>query len=83
METETNYFTNEQCQQRVNYEERMRTNLNERINVTCLPIYMIDVNNLVRFNSIEDNVVGVYCVDEITLPIKYDGNMQFSAYKVY
>lgn len=81
--SEDSYFTQEQCLQRVNYEMFLKTNLAEEINISALPVYFFDSNKLVEFNSPEDNIIGKYALNHISFPLKFDGTMSFSAFKVY
>jgi hypothetical protein len=78
-----NIYTNEQAQARAEYELKKHSNLNEKINISCLPIYYLDVNNAVYFNNSEVGISGKYLITNISLPLKYDGIMSFDAYKIY
>lgn len=80
---EDKYYTIEACQQRANYELWKHSNFLETISISCVPIYLIDVNNLVEFNSVEDNVIGKYIINNINESLRYDGLMNIQAYKIY
>lgn len=78
-----NYFTDEQCQQLADYELYRHTNFQDKINISCLPIYLLNVNKIVEFNSSEENLVGKYLIDSISIPLKFDGNMSFQGHKIF
>ena len=65
------------------WEIEQHTNFNEIISISCVPIYILnDVNNNIYFNSPEDNLVGKYCITNLSIPLK-EGNMGVQAYRVY
>lgn len=77
------YQTNEQCQQYANYLLFKHGNFNEQVSISTVPIYKLGVNNLVNFNSPDDGLMGKYCISNISLPLRFDSNMSFTAYKIY
>lgn len=82
--SETTYYTVGQCTDRANYELFLHSNLNEKISISCLPIYLInDVNTLIKFNVPAHNLKGVYMIDKIGFPLKIDGTMTIDAHKIY
>lgn len=81
--SEDTYFTHEACQERLEYEKFKHTNFNEQVTCECIPLLFLDVNSLVRLYFPEDGIDGVYSITKISLPMKYDGMMNFDAYKVY
>lgn len=80
--SEDTYSTEEMCSQRAEYELLMHTLFQEQISVSCLPIYMLDINKLVKFNSEEDGVIGNYLIKSLTIPLKPETEMSFQAYKM-
>jgi hypothetical protein len=81
--TEDKYATVEMCSARAEYESLQHTVLQEQIEISCLPIYMLDINDVVKFNSPDDGIVGHYLITSMTIPLKPDAEMSFSAYKIY
>ncbi len=75
-------FTEEQARQRCEYELYKHNNMNSRVNISCVPIYFLDVNKLIEFNKPEINLDGKYLIDTISIPLSYDGTMSLSAHKV-
>lgn len=80
---DTNIFTIAQAQSRADYELWNHSNLAETITITCVPIFMLDVNQLIYVRDDRIGVDGKYCITQISLPLKYNGSMSISAYKVY
>lgn len=76
-------FTQEQCDQQLNWEIKQHTNFCEKVNISCIPIYMLSVNDLVYFNNPEDNLVGKYCITNISVSLKPDSSMGLQGYRVY
>lgn len=81
--TEDKYFTDEQCQERVDYEEWKHTNFNEKISITCVPLLFLDVNKLIEINSPKYNLFGKYVIESISLGLKFDSLMTITAWKIY
>jgi hypothetical protein len=57
--------------------------MGEKIDITCVPIYMIDVNDLIYVKNNEINVNGKYCVTNLSIPLKWNGTMSISCYLIY
>jgi len=76
------YFNNTQCQSLADYELFRHSNFNEQVSISCIPIYFLDVNNLVNFNSEDEGLVGKYCISSLSIPMD-KGEMNFSGYRVY
>jgi len=78
-----NYFTNEQCLINGQYQLFKHGNFNEQVSVSTVPIYFLDVENNINFNSTEDGLEGIYCVNSIGIDLKFDAQMSISGFKVY
>jgi len=81
--SDSKYFTNTQCQANADYQLFKHSNFNEKFNISSIPIYFLDVEKNVNFNSPEDNLEGIYCVSSLGIPLKFDGMMSISGYRVY
>ena len=79
--TDDNYFTNEQCLQRLNFEKFQRTNFNERISFSTVPIDFLDVNQIINY-KLQDDEVSKYVIDSINFGLRYDAVMNIEAYKL-
>lgn len=78
-----NLFINEQTQMLAEWELKQHSNLNEVIDISCVPIYMLGVNRLVYFNTPEIGIEGNYLIESINVPLNVNENMSFKAYKLY
>ncbi len=78
-----NIYTPEQAQDRAKYELFIHSNLNEKIVITCVPIYMLAVNKLISFDCSKSGIMGKYLISQISFNVHYDSEMQFTAYKIY
>ncbi len=81
--SDENIFNLEQAETRAEYEYWKHNNLNESVNISCLPIYFLRPNLLVNFNLEDIGLSGKYIVTDITIPLDISGRMSFSGYKVY
>ncbi len=81
--TDDKIFTQEQANVRTDYELMKHGNLNEKISISCLPIYVLKENDIIYFNKPEDGLVGKYLVDELSFNLKYDSLMSINAHKLY
>lgn len=80
---EDKIFTTEQAQQRAEYELYKYNNLNEQVNIEMLPVYFLDVNQLIEFNKPEIGLVDKYLIDTISIPLNATGRMSLSAHRIY
>ena len=76
-------FTQEQCDERLNYEIWKHTNFNEKISFSCVPIYFLSINDLIYINDVSSGIIGTYCINSITVPLKNSDSMNIGAYKIY
>lgn len=56
---------------------------NTQIQITCLPKYYLEVNNIIYINDKISNIQGNYQITQITLPLAYNGTMQVQAIEVW
>ena len=78
-----NIYTQEQAQERANYEFYLHNNMNEQVNIELQPLYFLDVNTLIEFDKPDIELQGRFLIDNITIPLSYDGTMSLSTHKVY
>jgi hypothetical protein len=81
--SEDNYYTEEQCQLRCEYEVEKHTNMAETIELVTLPIYSLSVGSLIYVDKTEENITGKFAVTNISSGLSYDSTMTISAYKIY
>lgn len=76
-------FTAQQAQVKAEYLKWKHSSLNEKISLTGIPLYGLDVNNLVYVKNDEIGVDGNYLITSISLPIDVSGTMTLGGYKLY
>ena len=80
---ENTLYTQEQADARAEYELLWKhSNLAEKVDIECLPIYNLNVNNLVYFNLPEIGLEGRFQISSISCPLGLN-LMNFSAFRVY
>lgn len=52
---------------------------NTQINITCLPKYYLEPNNLIYIADTNNGVSGDYIINQFTLPLSYKGTMTITA----
>lgn len=80
---ESNIFSNSQAKSRSEYELYNHDNFAEKISITNVPVYILDVNQLIYFNHPDTKVEGKYCITSITTSLKYNQNQTIEGYKIY
>ena len=56
------------------------TNMNDSINITCMPIYYLEPNTRITVNDPVANIMGDFIISSITIPLDTSSNAQISAY---
>ena len=56
---------------------------NDTITITCVPIYSLDVNNIIIVNDEESGAKGFYVVKEISCQLNASGTMTITAHKLW
>lgn len=81
---ESDYYKVEQCVTRAQYELDTRLSGAEEVKITTVPIYGLDVNQLIYLDETVNNspVQGKYCIDEISCKLGPSGTMKITAHKV-
>lgn len=51
------------------------------ISISCIPIYYIEPNSVVKVEDAESGIKGNYIINTISMPLAYNGNMTISASK--
>lgn len=57
------------------------THYNETINLSCLPIYHLEPNTLIKVRDLDVNVIDDYLITSISLPLNTTGSMSINASK--
>lgn len=80
---EDKYYTLEQCKQRANYEFEQHNNLSATMSLTVIPIYCLTVNQLIRINDVENDIVGTFVINDINGQLAYNGLMTINCSQIY
>ena len=55
---------------------------NESVSLSMVPIYHLDVNEMIKVKDEESDVDGYFMINSLSLPLAYNGNMTLSARKI-
>ena len=58
-------------------------NYNTTIQITCLPIYYLEPNNLIYIEDVKSGIIGSFQITQFSLPLTYNGTMSISATEVF
>ena len=78
-----NIFSDDLAQQRAEYELWLRTNMNNTITLTCVPVYWLNVNILVSYTSMRDNKTNLYIIKSINYGLAPGDNMTVTMMRFY
>lgn len=80
-----NYFTQEQCDTKAEYEYELHSGTADTISITTIPLLFLDVDMIIYVNYSDSNIIieGKYCITKIDCGVKYSDTMTIQAYKVY
>lgn len=81
--TDDRIYTTEQAQIRCEWELKNHSSFGEKIGVSTVPIYMLDVNNVVRFDNKKTGIQGLYLIERLNLGLRHDNTLDIDAYKIY
>ena len=77
---------NSLAQQRANYELYLRCRLQDQIELTCVPVYWLDVNWLIRItlpNKQSEPVTEYYIIKKINTSLSVSGTQTITCMKYY
>ena len=80
---ESKYVNGDQCMAKARYEIWKSSNFQEVANITCVPIYMLDSNDIIEITHPETKEVARYMVDSFDLNLDVSSEMSISAHKLY
>ena len=78
-----NIFSDDLAQQRAERELWLHTNMNNTITLTCVPVYWMNVNILVSYTSMRNNINGLYMPKSINIGLSPSDNMTVTMIQVY
>ena len=78
-----NIYSNDLAAQRARYEIYLRARLHDTINITCVPIYWLDVNQVIEYNLFDESDHDLWLVKSINTDFGVDGTQTISAMRYY
>ena len=76
-------YTENQAKLRAEYELTQHSNFAEEVSFSCIPIYILTVNRLVRLVVSELGIDGVYKITKISFGLSIDSLMNITCTKMY
>lgn len=78
-----NCFSDELAQARAEYELWLHTNMNNTVQLTCVPVYWLDVNVLVSYTSTRTQETNLYIIKSINFGLGPTDSMTVNMIKFY
>ena len=78
-----NCISDDLAEQRAEYELWMHTNMNNTIQLTCVPVYWLDVNILVEYTDNQTKTTNQYIIKSINYGLAPTDNMTVTMIKFY
>ena len=78
-----NCFSDELAQARADYELWLHTNMNNTVQLTCVPVYWLDVNVLVSYTSMRTKETNLYIIKSINFGLGPTDSMTVNMIKFY
>lgn len=80
---ENRYVTNEQCMALAKYEIYRSSVFQEMADITTIPIYILDVFDIIDVKHTYTQVESKYLIDKISFGLSVDATMSIQAHKLY
>lgn len=81
--TESKYVTDDQCYSRAKFEIWKVSNFQEKCEISAIPIYLLDANDIIEVPNPITGVKSRYLIDSFSIDLKVDGKMSISSHKLY
>ena len=78
-----NCISDDLAKQRADFELWMHTNMNNTIQLTCVPVYWLDVNILVEYTDNQSKTTNQYIIKSINYGLAPTDNMTVTMIKFY
>lgn len=78
-----NIYTNDLAKQRANYELYLRSRLHDDISIRCVPIYWLDVNQIISYTLPQEDTLSYWLVKSISTDISANGTQTIQAIRYY
>ena len=79
----SNCITDDLAQQRANYELWLHTNMNNTIQLTCVPVPFLDVNILVEYTNNQNKQTNQYIIKSIDFGLAPEESMTLTMIQFY
>lgn len=76
-------YTEDQAKLRSEYELTQHSNFAEEVSFSCVPIYFLSVNRLIRIIVSELGIDGIYKITKISFGLSIDSLMSITCTKMY
>ena len=81
--TEDKYVTDEQCISKARYDIWKTSNFQEVANISSVPIYILDANDIIEITHPETKEISRYAIDSFDLGLGIESDMSIVAHKLY
>lgn len=78
-----NIYSNDLAEQRARYEIYLRARLHDTINISCVPIYWLDVNQIIEYNLFDESDHDMWLIKSINTDFSVDGTQSITAMRYY
>ncbi|MCY9056049.1 hypothetical protein MOE90_20605 [Bacillus spizizenii] len=80
---ESSYIKKEQCESKAKFELWKASTLQEKVSITCVPIYFLDSNDIIELWNPATKETVRYSISSINFGLGVNDTMQIQATKVY
>ena len=78
-----NIYSNDLAMQRAKYELYLRAKLHDSIDITVVPIYWLDVNQIIEYQMPNESKPSYWLIKSISTDFSVDGSQKISAIRYY
>ena len=78
-----NIYSNNLAMQRAKYELYLRAKLHDSIDITVVPIYWLDVNQIIEYQMPNESEPSYWLIKSISTDFSVDGSQKISAIRYY
>ena len=78
-----NIYSNELAMQRAKYELYLRSSLHDSIQITLLPIYWMDVNQIIEYQMPNEEELSYWLVKSVSTDFSVEGKQSITAIRYY
>ena len=78
-----NIYSNDLAMQRAKYELYLRARLHDSIDITIVPIYWLDVNQIIEYQMPNETEPSYWLIKNVSTDFSVDGSQKISAIRYY